>query len=83
MLQPRSKPSFIPFRFINFFLFFSSAPGGDLQTIIDEELIPFESDVVSYIRQTAEGLDYLHRRKIAHLDIKVNKNIFFSFLFHV
>lgn len=46
------------------------APGGDLQTIIDDNMVPFESDVVSFIRQTVEGLDYLHKRKIAHLDIK-------------
>lgn len=52
-----------------------SAPGGDLQTIIDENLVPFESDVMSFIRQTVEGLDYLHRRKIAHLDIKVRIQI--------
>ncbi|KAL0268116.1 UNVERIFIED_CONTAM: hypothetical protein PYX00_010185 [Menopon gallinae] len=46
------------------------APGGDLQTIIDDNMVPFESDVMSFVRQTVEGLEYLHRRKIAHLDIK-------------
>lgn len=44
-----------------------------MQTIIDEDLVPFESDVKSFIRQTVEGLDYLHRRRIAHLDIKVRR----------
>nr|CAD7424083.1 unnamed protein product [Timema monikensis] len=47
------------------------APGGDLQTIIDDNLVPFESDVVKFVRQLVEGLVYLHERKIAHLDIKV------------
>ncbi|XP_066995531.2 uncharacterized protein [Anabrus simplex] len=46
------------------------APGGDLQTIIDDNLVPFESDVVKFVRQLVEGLAYLHERKIAHLDIK-------------
>ena len=48
-----------------------SAPGGDLQTIIDDNLVPFEADVVKFVRQLVEGLAYLHDRKIAHLDIKV------------
>nr|CAD7396921.1 unnamed protein product [Timema cristinae] len=47
------------------------APGGDLQTIIDDNLVPFESDVVKFVRQLVEGLVYLHERKIAHLDIKM------------
>ncbi|KDR08193.1 putative serine/threonine-protein kinase [Zootermopsis nevadensis] len=46
------------------------APGGDLQTIIDDNLVPFEADVVKFVRQLVEGLAYLHERKIAHLDIK-------------
>ncbi|KAJ9577423.1 hypothetical protein L9F63_005994, partial [Diploptera punctata] len=46
------------------------APGGDLQTIIDDNLVPFEADVVKFVRQMVEGLAYLHERKIAHLDIK-------------
>ncbi|XP_018900537.2 uncharacterized protein [Bemisia tabaci] len=46
------------------------APGGDLQTIIDDNLVPFESDVVKFVQHVVEGLAYLHQRKIAHLDIK-------------
>uniref|UniRef100_A0A1B6CVK4 Protein kinase domain-containing protein n=1 Tax=Clastoptera arizonana TaxID=38151 RepID=A0A1B6CVK4_9HEMI len=46
------------------------APGGDMQTIIDDNLVPFESDVVKFIQHVVEGLAYLHQRKIAHLDIK-------------
>ncbi|KAK6620348.1 hypothetical protein RUM44_006749 [Polyplax serrata] len=58
------------FETVNEIIIVMHAPGGDLQTIIDEDLVPFESDVKSFIRQTVEGLDYLHRRRIAHLDIK-------------
>ncbi|XP_020293970.1 probable serine/threonine-protein kinase DDB_G0278901 isoform X2 [Pseudomyrmex gracilis] len=50
--------------------FFSSAPGGDLQTLIDGDLVPLEGDVVHFVRQLVEGLAYLHERNIAHLDIK-------------
>ncbi|XP_034937556.1 probable serine/threonine-protein kinase MARK-A [Chelonus insularis] len=46
------------------------APGGDLQTLIDGDLVPLESDVVHFIKQLVEGLAYLHDRNIAHLDIK-------------
>lgn len=50
---------------------FCSAPGGDLQTLIDGDLVPLEGDVVHFVRQLVEGLVYLHERNIAHLDIKV------------
>ncbi|KAG8231090.1 hypothetical protein J437_LFUL011058 [Ladona fulva] len=46
------------------------APGGDLQSIIDENMVPFESDVVEFIRSLLEGLVYIHEKHIAHLDIK-------------
>lgn len=52
--------------------FFFSAPGGDLQTLIDGDLVPLEGDVVHFVRQLVEGLVYLHERNIAHLDIKVS-----------
>lgn len=46
------------------------APGGDMQTLIDGDLVPLEGDVVHFVRQLVEGLAYLHQRNIAHLDIK-------------
>lgn len=52
--------------------FLFSAPGGDLQTLIDGDLVPLEGDVVHFVRQLVEGLVYLHERNIAHLDIKVS-----------
>jgi serine/threonine protein kinase len=68
----------------NLFIHFchvGSAPGGDLQTIIDDNLVPFEADVVKFVRQLVEGLVYLHERKVAHLDIKVRHDPQFVFLF--
>ncbi|XP_046389569.1 serine/threonine-protein kinase MARK2-like [Ischnura elegans] len=46
------------------------APGGDLQSIIDDNMVPFESDVVDFVRIVLEGLEYIHKNNIAHLDIK-------------
>jgi len=56
---------------MNDFRFFS-APGGDLQKVIDDDNVPFEADAVKFIHHVVEGLAYMHQRKIAHLDIKVS-----------
>lgn len=56
---------------------YSSAPGGDLQKVIDDDNVPFEADVVKFIHHVVEGLAYMHQRKIAHLDIKVSTELFF------
>ena len=48
-----------------------SAPGGDFQSVLDEDMVPFEEDVQGFLRQILEALDFIHERNIAHLDIKV------------
>ena len=48
-----------------------SAPGGDFQSVLDEDMVPFEEDVQGFLRQILEALDFIHDRNIAHLDIKV------------
>ncbi|XP_014260217.1 death-associated protein kinase 3-like isoform X2 [Cimex lectularius] len=53
-----------------FIIVMEFAPGGDMQTLIDDNLVPYERDVVKYVQDVVEGLAYLHHRKIAHLDIK-------------
>lgn len=50
-----------------------SAPGGDLQTLMDDDMVPYERDAVKFVRQVLEGLLFLHERSMAHLDIKVHK----------
>jgi serine/threonine protein kinase len=50
-----------------------SAPGGDLQTVIDADLVLLEKDASRYIFQLLEALKYLHERHVAHLDIKVGQ----------
>lgn len=46
------------------------AAGGDLQSLMDEDMVPFEHDVVSFTRQLLEGLVLIHDLDIVHLDIK-------------
>ena len=58
-------------KILNDFLFGSSAPGGDFQSVLDDDMVPFEEDVQGFLRQTLEALDFIHERNIAHLDIKV------------
>lgn len=51
----------------------NSAPGGDLQTLMDDDMVPYERDAVKFVRQVLEGLFFLHERNVAHLDIKVRQ----------
>ncbi|ROT72664.1 hypothetical protein C7M84_008942 [Penaeus vannamei] len=46
------------------------AAGGDLQTLLDEDMVPYERDVISFTRQLLEGLVFIHDQNIVHLDIK-------------
>ena len=57
-----------------FFSCFCSAPGGDFQSILDEDMVPFEEDVQGFLRQILEALQFIHDKNIAHLDIKVSKH---------
>jgi len=53
----------------------NSAPGGDLQTLMDDDMVPYERDAVKFVRQVLEGLLFLHERNMAHLDIKVRHQV--------
>lgn len=55
-------------------IFFScSVEGGELfDRIIDENYNLTELDTVLFIRQICEGLQYMHKMYILHLDLKVN-----------
>ncbi|XP_042235940.1 citron rho-interacting kinase-like [Homarus americanus] len=46
------------------------AAGGDLQTLLDQDMVPYERDVISFTRQLLEGLVFIHDRNLVHLDIK-------------
>lgn len=47
------------------------AKGGELQSVLDRDEIPDESDVIRFLRQVLSGLAFLHQYDIAHLDLKV------------
>ena len=48
-----------------------SAPGGDFQSVLDDDMVPFEEHVQGFLRQILEALQFIHDKNIAHLDIKV------------
>lgn len=47
------------------------AEGGELQKVLDDEESIQEKQCRRLIRQIIEGVQYLHQKRIAHLDIKV------------
>ena len=34
-------------------------------------MVPFEQDVVNFLKQILEALGFIHERNIAHMDLKV------------
>ena len=49
--------------------------GGELfDRIVDEEFKLLESDCCFFMSQVCRGLEYLHKNRIVHLDIKVDSN---------
>ena len=36
-------------------------------------MVPFEDDVMGFLKQILEALTFIHEKNIAHLDIKVNQ----------
>nr|CAD7395261.1 unnamed protein product [Timema cristinae] len=49
------------------------AVGGELQRILDREEALEEQQAVRVMKQILEGLNFLHAKNIAHLDLKVHK----------
>ena len=55
-----------------------SAPGGDFQSVLDDDMVPFEEHVQGFLRQILEALQFIHDKNIAHLDIKVRTTTTFA-----
>lgn len=48
-----------------------SIAGGELfERIVDENFEHTETNSVNYMRQILEGVQYMHRKNIIHLDLK-------------
>jgi len=54
------------------------APGGDFQSVLDDDMVPFEQDVQGFMLQLLEAISYVHERNIAHLDIKPQNIVLMS-----
>jgi serine/threonine protein kinase len=63
-------------------MFTCRAAGGELQRILDVEEGLQEQYAARVMRQILEGLSFLHKSNIAHLDLKVNPELKFSVNVH-
>lgn len=64
--------------------FSCSVQGGELfDRIIDENYNLTELDTVLFIRQICEGLQYMHKMYILHLDLKVTPLIFLDIYVYI
>lgn len=56
-------------------IFVFSAPGGELQMVLDKDEVPEERQVARLMKQILDGIAFLHSLNVAHLDIKVSRLI--------
>jgi len=54
----------------DYVLIMEFAGGGDLQSVLDAEIVPYEENAVDFVKQVLKGLVTMHTSSIAHLDIK-------------
>lgn len=55
--------------------------GGELfERITSDGYTMSEAEVINYMRQICEAVKHMHEKNIIHLDLKVIKDLFSSFL---
>lgn len=62
------------------FILFRSAAGGEIfdQCVAEREEAFKEKDVKQLMKQILEGVSFLHRNNVVHLDLKVRLLLYFS-----
>jgi serine/threonine protein kinase len=62
-------------RQVVFFFFFCSISGGELfERVVADDFTLTERDCILFMRQICEGVEYMHKNYVVHLDLKVMDN---------
>lgn len=78
----RNRNYSLVFEIVTFVLFHSAA-GGEIfdQCVAEREEAFKEKDVKRLMKQILEGVSFLHRNNVVHLDLKVRVLLYFSYFF--